>query len=91
MEVNCFQILLIGVTILSLSHVLKVVLNVLIKNENPNICDTAGKGLKAILYRSTHYSHFGGYGLNVTLTTLTYFWINHKYHFFLNLKSSKLP
>ena len=42
MEVNCFQILLIDVAFY-LSHVSKVVLNVLIKNENPNICGTGGK------------------------------------------------
>ena len=44
MEVNCFQILLIDVTFLSLTC-LRVILNVLIKNENPNICGTGGKGL----------------------------------------------
>ena len=41
MEVNCFQILLIDVTFY-LEHVQKVVRNVLIKNENPNIDDTGG-------------------------------------------------
>ena len=39
MEVNCFQILLIDVTSLTC---LKVLLNVLIKIENPNICGTGG-------------------------------------------------
>ena len=41
MEVNFFQILLIDVTFY-LYHAQKVVHNVLIKNENPNICDTGG-------------------------------------------------
>ena len=39
MEVNCFQMLLVAGHILFLTNVL---LNVLIKNENPNICDTGG-------------------------------------------------
>ena len=41
MEVNCFQILLIDVTFY-LYHVQKVVLDVLVKNENLNICGTGG-------------------------------------------------
>ena len=40
MEVNCFQILLIDVTFY-IYHVLE-----LIKNENPNICDTGGERVK---------------------------------------------
>ena len=40
MEVNWFQILLIDVQ--------KVVLNVLIKNENPNICGTGGQRVKHV-------------------------------------------
>ena len=41
MDVNSFQILLVDVTFY-LSRVKNVVLNVLIKNENPNICGTGG-------------------------------------------------
>ena len=41
MEVSCFQIVLIDVTFY-LQHAQKVVINVLIKNEIPNICDTGG-------------------------------------------------
>ena len=41
MEVNCFQILLIDVTFY-LHMFEKVVINVLIKNENTNICGTGG-------------------------------------------------
>ena len=41
MEVNSFQILLVDVTFY-LEHIYNVVPNVLIKNENPNICDTGG-------------------------------------------------
>ena len=41
MELNCFQILLIAVIFLFLTCLKGV--NVLIKNENPNICDTGGK------------------------------------------------
>ena len=41
MEDNCFQILLIEATFY-LYHLQKVVHNVLIKNENPNICGTGG-------------------------------------------------
>ena len=39
MEVNTFQILLVDVTFYLY---LNVVFNVLIKNENPNICGTGG-------------------------------------------------
>ena len=41
MDVNSFQILLVDFTFY-LSRVKNVVLNVLIKNENPNICGTGG-------------------------------------------------
>ena len=41
MEVNSFQIWLIDVSFY-LENIEDVVLNVLIKNENPNICGTGG-------------------------------------------------
>ena len=48
MEVNFFQILLVDVTFY-LSHILNVVLDVLIKNENPNICGTGGQRVKRLV------------------------------------------
>ena len=41
MDVNSFQILLFDIAFY-LEHVRNVVLGVLIKNENPNICGTGG-------------------------------------------------
>ena len=48
MEVNCFQILLIDVVTFYLKHVQTMVLNVLIKNENPDICGTGGLRVKSL-------------------------------------------
>ena len=46
MVVNSFQILLVDVTFY-LQHILNVVFDVLIENENPNICGTGGQRVNA--------------------------------------------
>ena len=88
MEVNSFKILLvIWCHIFSLPY-LNVALDVLIKNENPNICGTGGKGLgyvmlhtHGLLYLRTKIGKF--LNLNVAFVVVIYFL--HSEGIFLNV------